>query len=119
VTEIVILHITGKVPDATDPGHVAERVGQILDDDQLPRLYGWTFRVSRDAEVRARGLTRDGLDMLLKQGCSTPGCRETHGPMFMHCAQHIHAPVSVSYHEGSLQVRCAKCHSVVATVAVA
>lgn len=62
-------------------------------------------------------LYRQDMDRLQ---CGVPGCTDQHeGPVFLHAKCHMGAGTRVSYRFGILDVRCRKCESLVAQVAVA
>jgi hypothetical protein len=63
-------------------------------------------------------LTRVDLDTA---GCQAPGCTHVNHPvMYLHPRCHVSAGTRVEYHrDGVLRIRCRKCDSLVANVAVA
>jgi len=57
--------------------------------------------------------------MLDHARCATPGCAETHGPLYLHSRCHPNAAVEVCYEAGILTIRCKKCQTLVIEVSVA
>ena len=72
--------------------------------------------VTGDEEERAVPLTREYLDEAI---CSTPGCDEEHGPLYLHSRCHPEAPTWTLYEDGVLRVECAECREEVAIIRVA
>jgi hypothetical protein len=64
----------------------------------------------------AAGLTQTALD---RMQCSQPGCKEPHGPLYLHGLCHPESPTWARYAKGVLTVECAECKTLVAVIAVA
>ena len=66
----------------------------------------------------AGGLTRTALD---RMQCSSPGCKEPHGELYLHGRCHPESPTWAKYENGTVTVQCAvaDCGQVVAVIAVA
>lgn len=64
-------------------------------------------------------LTTKELDQMSAGGCQVPGCTTdcSHEPLYLSPRCHP-GPVRVSYFKGELTVICARCKSLVCTIAV-
>jgi hypothetical protein len=60
-------------------------------------------------------MTKEDLD---RARCSTPGCAEEHGPLYLKGMCHPYAGNQVAYEEGTLTISCHRCMKPIAQIAV-